>query len=261
MINLFSKSKGYFTAGLSLCFLVAAGLLHDHKPWYTILAITLTGVYLSWLIASISAFMLHRRILNLFYAQLNPHVFITVYQPLLRKANIRKNILFTMKCYLSNAYAAEGQYQKALAVLDSVPVFTGKKRRQCEAILAGNRCELYCAQEMPGAAREEYLKLEELVSAGEVSQKPILDLLQAKIHLLEGKATKEDYEVVRGLLSPTATRYYQVTVKYLLGRFNEQLGEIAFARAYYSEVAKAAPQIAVAGNAAKRLEELPDTAE
>ena len=261
MIFLFPKSRGYFIAGLSLCFLVAAALLHDHSPWYVILPVILAGAALSWIIASVSAFLQHRRILNVMYAELKPDEFIRIYEPLMQKARVRRNFLFSMTCYLSNACSAVGQYQKALAVLDDAPPITGMWKRQCEAILAGNRCDICCAMNAPDSAKKELKKLQMLVSEGEVSQKPILDLLQVKVHLLDGKATKEDYEVVRNLLSPSATRYYQLTVHYLLGQLNEQFGETEFARTYYSEVAKSPSEIAIASKAAARLKELPSSAE
>ena len=69
----------------------------------------------------LSATGMHQKQLNILLRDMDPERFISVYEPLLKKAGKRPNVQLTMLAYLSTAYANLGQYEKALELLVRPP--------------------------------------------------------------------------------------------------------------------------------------------
>ena len=253
MISAFPATKAYFIAGLSLSFLISAGMIHDGRSLSAALLGFLLGILFSWFISSLIALANHRKLLNILYRTMKPKDFIAVYSPVVKNKKIRKNIHFSMMCFLSNAYSAAGEYDTALDILDSIQVLDNRKRQQSEAILTGNRCDIYCATKNIILAKKEYSDLIAMVSAAETSQKSILDLLKVKIHLLEENVSEEDCETVRSTLNGNLTPLFQLQLRYLLAQLYEQQGEYEFAQTYYEETARGNDQLAIVREAKTHL--------
>ena len=94
-----SSLPGYGWTGITVAILAVATL------------ITFAGTMLS-------ATGMHQKQLNILLRDMDPERFISVYEPLLKKAGKRPNVQLTMLAYLSTAYANLGQYEKALELLD-----------------------------------------------------------------------------------------------------------------------------------------------
>ena len=89
----------------------------------------------------LSATGMHQKQLNILLRDMDPERFISVYEPLLKKAGKRPNVQLTMLAYLSTAYANLGQYEKALELLDEAP--SVKEQVRADGLLLGNRCLIY----------------------------------------------------------------------------------------------------------------------
>jgi tetratricopeptide (TPR) repeat protein len=255
MISAFPTTKAYFIAGLSLSFLISTGMIRDGRSLSAALLGFLLGVFISWFISSLIALTYHRKLLNILYRAMKPKDFIAVYSPVAENDKTRKNIHFSMMCFLSNAYSAAGEYDTALEVLNSIQVLGGRKRQQCKAILTGNRCDIYCAMKNIALAKKEYSDLNTMVNAGETSQKLILELLKVKINLLEENVSEEDCETVRSTLKGNLTPLFQLQLRYLLAQLYEQQGEYEFAQTYYEETSSGDEQLAIVREAKTHLNE------
>lgn len=255
MALLFPKYRSFLYLGAGLGFLIFSAMIHDGHKWYFALAALLAAVIIAWFAVSAMSVSAHRRFLAVFYNAMRPKDFITVYTPLVNSGKVRKNIKFTMQCYLSNAYAASGSYKKALEILDSLPDVRPRKRRNADAIISGNRCDIFCAMEDYPAAKAEYEKLKELVSAGEKGQQNVLDILMVKMAILEGTASQKEIDSIKAALGTSSTPYFRYSMRYLLARIHEMTGETGFARTYYEEISKGSSQLAITKKAAERLKE------
>ena len=244
MISAFPTTKAYFITGLSLSFLISAGMIHDGRRLPAVFFGFLLGVFISWFIASLIALTKHRKLLNILYREMKPKDFIAIYSPVAKNDKLRKNIHFSMMCFLSNAYSAAGEYNTAMEVLNSIQVLDNRKQ-QSKAILTGNRCDIYCGMENIVLAKKEYSDLKTMVNIGETSQKSILDLLKVKINLLEENGSEEDCETVRAALKGNLTPLFQLQLRYLLAQLYEQQGEYEFAQTYYEETASGNEQLAI----------------
>lgn len=253
MSLLFSRYRSFLYLGAGLGFLIFGAMMHDGRKWYFALAAFLVTVVIAWFAVSVLSVLAHRRFLSIFYSAMKPEEFISVYTPLVKKSKVRKNIRFSMECYLSNAYAAAGKYRKALEILDGLPVL-GPGRRNCaEAIIAGNRCDIFCAMEKFAPAKAEYEKLKKYVADGEKSQQGVLDILTVKMAVLSGSASQDDIDTVKTALSKNTTPFFRYSMRYLLARIHEITGEINYARTYYEEISKGSEQLIITKKAAERL--------
>ena len=130
MISAFPTTKVYFITGLSLSFLISTGMIHDGRSLPAAVLGFLLGVFASWFISSLIAFTKHRKLLNIFYREMKPKDFIEIYSPVAKNDKLRKNIHFSMMCFLSNAYSAAGEYDAAMEVLNSIQVLDSRKQQQ-----------------------------------------------------------------------------------------------------------------------------------
>lgn len=185
---------------------------------------------------------------------MDPVRFIELYLPLISESKARKNVQFTMMCYLSNAYAASGNYDKALETLSNPALNTSRNSLQ-EAILAGNRCDIFCALEDIAAAKKAFQEAKQ-ASGDNRSQKPVLDLLQVKINLLDKTVSDADVNTVKASVNGTSTPYYRINNHYLLAQLYEQLGEYEFAQYYYREVEDGSSQLAISHSARQHLKKI-----
>lgn len=248
MINLFPRCRAYFTAGLSIALVIAAAVHSAGLNWGVSLAVFFALVFLVYLADSVYAVTLHQKVLAYLYQLQKPRDFIDGYSLLLKAGPIRANVRFSMLANLSNAYAAAGNYNKALALLEDMPPLKGPAKKKAPGLLAGNRCDIYCAMGDAVRAREEYEKVPE----GDSGRW----LLRIKLALLEGQASGQDADDVREALKAPASPFYQTNLNFLLGSLYAQLGQPEFARAYLKKAASCPAQMAVSGKAEALLKTL-----
>lgn len=254
MLTVYKKYLGYLFAGETVILALAAALIHDGIGWPAIVAVAVVLSLILLVVLELRAAMLHQRLLSILYHQQQPKDFIQVFFPLSQQRRVRPNAMLTVMAYLSNAYAAQGDFNKALEILDAAPTLRGRRGDEARALLAGNRCSIYLYMGDVARGEKELAELSALVSSGKAArQQETLELLRTQLATLQGKATQKDADLVRNKISGKGSSLHNTQLSYQLGLIYSQLGEKAFARHYLEEAAKAGKEIWVSRQAAQRL--------
>ncbi len=234
MISLFPKCRIIAVTGCAVGFMTFAVLLYNGRSFLACCAF-LVCILLSFLLANFQAVRLHQYILSWLYVQCQPEEFIEGYQMLLDKSKIKDNILITMKAHLSNAYAAKGEWDKALEILSDIS--PSEENRKTKILLAGNRCDIFWLQENKAGMAEQLEILDSLRSYESKEDLRIHELLSVKYSQLSGSLSSDQIEYAKDCLRDAKTPYLQLNIKYLLGLlYNEY--EPEFSHAYLKEVAE-----------------------
>ncbi len=250
MLTLFPQYR--FGLGVGwLATAVAAGLMiNAGTAWYwPVLTIVVCG-FAVLAIAELSAASQFQVLLMIFYRDGDPQRFIAAFEPLLRQRNSSASRALTVRAYLSNAYLAIGEAEKALQLLDEAPKVTGKEAAGAQALLAGNRCSIYC--QMGDSARAdaqlELLKrLHQEDKEGKAELYQGISQLESQCALLHGQAVnmEEMEQQAAQSKSPTLKANLQLLVarmEFLRGHRNtarEQLQRLAQGREGYWAVREA----------------------
>lgn len=253
MIRLFPKYQMYCAGGITLCFLIGLAIYRKSQNLTVPLIIFICGSFISFLLCSAGAARTHKKFLSILYNSLKPKEFIAAYSYLIDHANVKPKTMFSMLCFLSNGYEASGEFDNALWVLDRVPALPEKSKQLGGAILAGNRCNIYCANGFTQAAKEQLNLLEKLIAGGVKSQDAVKKVLEIKIRTLDQDATQSDADYVREEMKNASTRFYRLSMTYLLAEIYAQIGESDFAKAYFEEVSTADSQLRIVKNAKEKL--------
>lgn len=257
MLTVYKKYLTYFIVGELVVLAVGAALIHDGTGWPVAAAAVVLMSIALLVFFEIRAAMLHQRLLGILYLRQQPKEFIEIFKPLLQQKNMRPNARFTILAYLSNAYAAMGDFKTALELLDTEPALRGRRNEEARALLAGNRCSIYLYMGDVARGEKELTELSALSSSGKAAQQQeILELLRSQLAALQGKATQKDADVVRNRLSGKGSPLHKTQLSYQLGLIYFQLGEKAFTRHYLEEAAKASQEIWVSRQASEWLKAL-----
>ena len=225
MLTIFKKYQGYLIAVASVSCAAGAALFHDGAPWYSAAGFVLAVCLVALVILNTKANLLHRQVLSILYHLCLPGDFVRIYEPLTQQKRVRKNALFTTLTYLSNGYAAMGNFVEALAVLDRVPVM--RRNKEAPVLLAGNRCScyLYLGQMEQARLQLELLKKTMLSLKGKKLQQyvEISELLRIRLELARGTVTQEDAEYLKHKLRRQNSPYHSAELNYLLGLAYQQL--------------------------------------
>ncbi len=146
MYRLFPKGKAYLALGCAVTFLFVGALMHDGARWHVAAAAAVCGVSASWLLAELYAAMQHHTLLLILHRLLQPREFIKRYGALLEERGLRPRVRLTLLAYLSNGYAALGDFARAEQLLAEASNLPCAKQRDCLALLAGNRCAINLAR-------------------------------------------------------------------------------------------------------------------
>lgn len=265
MLTVYKKYLTYLMAGELVILALGAGLIHDGMGWPLAAAAVIILSFVLLVFLEIRAAMLHQRLLGILYLLQRPKDFIEVFKPLSMQKKMRLNARFTVTAYLSNAYAAMGDFKTALEVLDLAPALRGRRGKEAEALLSGNRCSIYLYMGQLQQAEKELERLSSLSSSDSrrgirAQQADTLEILRVRLNTAHGGAVQKDADLIRGRLSGKGSALYKTQLRYLLGQIYIQLGEYDFAAHYLNEAAKAGNQIWVSGQAAELLKTLPKKA-
>lgn len=253
MINLFSKTKALFILGEAIAFLAAAALYHDGTSGPICILVFIALSIFVYIMMEANAAILYRKLLGLLYISENPLAFISACTPLLTNKYIRANVRFSLQAYLSNAYAASGDFNKALSLLNDMPRLPSKHLQAGKALVASNRCSIYTNMDDAGSAAEQYGLYLKLTNNRNGKQKEEANILRIKISLIEESATQHDADFIRNTLKKRCSPLYQAELQYLLGCIYLSLKENHFAKIYLSEAAKSDKQLWLSNKASEAL--------
>ncbi len=260
MLSLFPRYKAYFALCFAAAFMLSAALFSDGFLNGKILTALFLLLILCFAVVEILAAAQHQRLLYFLYHDLRPTDFLTLYKPLLQKKGVRANVRFSMALYLCKAHTALGEFEEALAVLDSVPIFSKNKELMSKALLSAARCNLYLFSENIQDASEEYAFLKTLASQMGKPRKALsaIGLERLRIHLaiLKGACTLDDADILRDLLRYEGSPLHHLELRYLLGRIYFIVGNLEFSRSYFQEVFDRGQALYIAAQAKCVLEYL-----
>lgn len=192
MLILFPQYRLGLGTGWLVTAAVAGFMVRAGAAWYwPVLTILLCG-FLALALAELAAANQHRKLLLILYAQGDPARFIAAYSPLLQARKVAPGQELTLRAYLSNAYLALGDSDKALELLAQAPPVTGSQAARAQALLAGNRCSIYLQRGDAAAASEQLARLRSLQAASSNAQDDLfaaIPQLTARCDLLQGRIT------------------------------------------------------------------------
>ena len=244
MIFLFSQSRAVLIALEALTALFMMTRIYDGASALSVLLVFVIGSMLSVFGANLYAGILHHRCLLELYALQRPEDFIRIYEPLLSRRWVPANVRFTLTAYLSNAYAAKGDFSRARSLLDSVPPV--KKRRALDSalILSGNRASIALAEGAAGEAKSQLERMAELIAGGKLpakqraAQTAIHAMQSAELHILTGNGHAADCDTLRAESKKPGSALRKTELNYFIGRAYMQLGQPSFAKEYLCAAAE-----------------------
>lgn len=219
------------------------------------------GTLVLMTVLSMRATAEHQRILMELYGAQNPRAFVKDYAPLVKRRLAPANVRFTLHAYLSNGYAALGEFDTAMAILDGAPTLRGRRKEAAVALLAGNRCNIEIARANLQAACKQWTLLKAALDSKGVPPKEYaalngsLAFLVRQLKLLEGSATQEDAEAFEKQLAGTKSPLQRTELSLLLGRARLALGQPELAKPPLTQAAAANKELWAARQADKLLKE------
>lgn len=261
MLSLFKKYASIFASGECVIFAICAAFIKDGAKNVTVLFVALILSALLFLYCQLKAVSLFQRLLGLLYHWQQPSRFVEAFSPLLGAKRVRNNLLFTVNAYLSNGYAAMGDFEKALSLLDSAPNLPPSRRMAGEVMLCINRCSALLYMAELERAKGQYEKLCGILDDNKESRalreySKSAELLRLRLRLADGEATKDDADTVREALKEQASAFHKTELNYLLGMIYKQLEECDFARYYLSDAAQNGGETWLAKEAAREAESI-----
>lgn len=200
MIQAFRKSKLGFYGMLALSMGIAAAVWardQDYPIFVPIIATVLTlaiGSIAALLMGNILAASENTRLLGYLHMELDPKKFIQGYQAVPDKMKGENNISIS-RSYLADGYAAAGDYEAALSLLEQPPA----GNLAVEGLYAANRAACYLALENAEQAEASLTRLEEIIDACRLNKADLAQNLTEMRNLhrhhlacLTGKAVDTD---------------------------------------------------------------------
>lgn len=258
MLTLFPQYRFGLGIGWLLTAAAAGMMINAGTAWYwPVLTIAICG-FSVLAIAELAAASRFQALLTILYRDGDPKRFIAAYEPLLRQRNSSPTRALTVRAYLSNAYLAIGDAQTALRLLDETPEVTGREAASARALLAGNRCSIYC--QMGDSARAdaqlELLKQLRQENAGEKQDLyQAIPQLESQCALLHGQvAGMEEMErQAEQAKSPTV----KASLQLLVAQMELQRGHCGTARAQLERLSQGRQEYWAVRRAKELLRELP----
>ena len=174
------------------------------------------------------------------YQNLEPERFIEKFEKMLPRAKKYPVQEVTVRAHLANAYAALGQFEKALELLDGVPDLSGAEESEqvaAKLLVLNNKAQIYFQIEQAdkGKACLDELRatLPQATDALRKSYEENERILQCHYEALTGVCTSDAY--LRTLLTEGSTALFRVNISFLLARVYLSQGEKNMARSYMEE--------------------------
>lgn len=242
MLSVFKKYQGNFIICLCVAAVFAFAFIYDGAPPGKAAIVFLVLGLLSFLVWEAAAGLMHRRLLTLLYNQQRPKEFIAAYTPLTQQSHVRKNVLFSMKAYLSNAHAALGNFSAALQILDEMPQLPPKREAAGRALISGNRCNFYLDSGQTENALQMYETFLQFKGSTRGNLRRELEatdaLLKLKIAVAQGQCGKDEEDAGREILKSCVSPLHKTQLQLLLGQIYSQTGRHDIAGEYFKSAAK-----------------------
>lgn len=243
MLSVFKKYQGWLIICECIIAVFATALIADGVGWHIIIAFVLSLSLIAFVVMDFIAGLMHQRLLGILYVWQKPKEFIVAYEPLTQQKDVRKNVLFSMCAYLSNAHAALGEFDTALLLLDNMPKLSRRRQLAGQALVSGNKCNFYLEKGDLENAQEEYNKLIALKdnATGNLHKEleSTAELLDIKLTLAKGACGELDAYRARELYKKSTSALHKTQLRFLLGQIYLQLGRSDLALEYLKEVVKA----------------------
>ncbi len=219
----------WMAAGSILGFLLGHRLLtgielpHKLVGAVVLMMTVIVGFLIGRLGAMVCANLLERRMLNFLYRDRNPEKFIVFYEKGLRLGRPDLAEYYTTANHLANAYAMEGNFEKAVSLLESLNTDSLKLHQLgIQALLSNSLTNWYLWNGQKGSAQEQLADLEELVDIAKRRQPAVANNLRNNIalfeqHLLILDHQPFDQELLEEILSHTGNPVFRQPTAYLLG--------------------------------------------
>ncbi len=172
------------------------------------------------------------------YQDLEPERFVVMYEKLLPRAKKDPDLEVNLRAHMANGYAAYGEFEKALAVMDAAPEIPDEElNRTAKILLLNNRAQIYFQLEQAEKGKECMDQMRVLLSqSSEALQKQYeenLRMMRCHYEALTGVCRDDAYlrEVVRN----STTNLFRVNASLLLARVYLSQGETEMARSYLEQ--------------------------
>lgn len=268
MIHLFPKLKNRMML-MSACCIALAGVYVASGGMNKVIPvlIVVVGVASVVILQLLTSFNMHSQLISRLYNQLNVEGFLRDYEPLAQMKLKNPNLHLMVRLHLSNAYCAQGRFDKAESLLNAIPVAKGKKPEDellSRFAIMSNLC--YFAQQqddIPKAQKclNELLalkkQLESLQAAKPEKKRMIFNTElneQVMTFLTTGKA---DIEALRKLIQNNPQQLHRITISLWLARAYLAENNRREAEALLGKIVKLAPELYPGKVAASILSGLP----
>jgi len=229
MIHLFPKLKNKMLVICACCIAFAGVYLALNRaanPYIILIAliISLIAIVFSQLI---TAYNMHNQMLAKLYHHMDLSGFLRHYEPFLN-LKLPPNLHLMVRLHLSNAYCAQGRFDEAKALLESISISKGKKPEDellSRFAVTSNLCYFAQQQEDLSSAQtymDELLSLKEKLEAMQ-KNKPEKKRMVFNSELNEQimrfmKTGKADIEALRKLVQSNGQQLHKVTISLWIAR-------------------------------------------
>ena len=227
-------------AGCVASLAVAGAVYVDCSVWGVCIAVFVVCCALAYLAVNSVAVRTHAKYLSVLYLAMKPRDFIRLYEELTGTKKLRPNVRFTVNGYLCDAYAAAGEFKKALAILDAAPEIRGRQGEKARSIAAAKRCSIYL---FTGDTDKAEKQLELVTSDKELVGIQSKEMLCVRLSCRRGSCTEADADAIRESFKQCSLPLNRAEMNFLSAAAYLRLGKRQLAEQYLTEAAKAGEQL------------------
>lgn len=269
MIHLFPKLKNR-TLLICACYIALVGVyvaLNRGTNMLFPIILAVVGLVIVVISQLLTAFNVHSQLLAKLYNHMDAEGFLREYEPKLALKLSNENVALMTRLHVSNAYCAQGRFDEAKKLLQSVVIPKGKKQEDellSRFAIASNLCYFSQLQEDLPAARaqmNELLSLKKQLEALQQSKPEKKRMVfntelneQIMKYLETGKA---DIEALRNLVQGNNQQLHKVTISLWIARAYLAENNRREAVALLEKIVKLAPHLYPGKAAASILSGLP----
>ena len=273
MIHLFPKFKNRMLL-ICACYLVLVGLYVKLNPGQhplIPLAIAVVGVLVVVVSQSLNAANAHAQMLSRLYNHMNVDGFLKSYLPFLDLKLKNQSLALMVRLHVSNAYCAQGRFDEAEALLNSITIVPGKKHEDdllSKFAIVSNLC--YCAEQKEDLEKaqkymEELLALKaelEALQTTKPEKKKMVFNTELNAQCLKLMTTgKADIDALKTLVQNNGQQLHRVTISLWVARAYLAENNRREAEKLLEQIIKLAPDLYPGKAAQSILNGLPAKAE